>query len=1219
MAYTPIDPSRTAAKAPLDQALMDDLRENQVDFDDRITQIEAITITPQEQDVADLYATILSDPAWFSNEARLQVRRYHVFDSFVSAGFSSKYKSPFVDDLEGDQRERRLFYSSDGTQSGNAKLATSNNMYLQNWCMRIDKDEKIEFKIKKGEFFFGVINGIYNSTRSDNIEVLIDGQTPTALGLKDQNGNAAVDAFSSNSAVQEYLDIIWFYGLDGEEHIVTLTNNDISGSRDWYFNGIDIGYISRDYAVDNILKINDSKALVDGVSVDIAEETLTFNKSSGYGKTDIYVSDTSGNTRIIEGLEGAQTQIKPLESPDFTTNPTSLNVKNAHYFASKGACLMSDPWGNVFNFTYGSKTDTAGPQNMSLDDITWQKAPQYSYDDIESGWDDDGLNDLGTARYNFNINYWGEPQLEINSGNNKLDFEITIKDSTGTPQTTLHTATIADGWYCTDFVFIQDAILRAMEAAKPLLGTNARYYVRWDKVLQLFTLGVDGSDVVDISFKFGTGANVASSIHPSLGYDGIDLSGSKSYVAPTQTDYLLRRAYIVSDEVKTLANQDAKYMTSTESQSSSSLNAYAKTGIPHRTISNAAQATIKINTSEECAGLVIYLLNQPDGFAYGIHFTIDGREQMWLNDSGSSFRISNYPYHSEIVPYVITFPRGQHVIEITDSRMNPHATGAVGTVGRIACAGYKELYTKPRTEDLDSNEKILRAYNIAPLELYGTQYAFNDGLLYIPQPSGDDVNTVTESGSWGTETGHFSWNGSVRRSLSLGDYIEVDFNIDIDGGGFYFISHRDDSQAPASFYITNTGAINEATDRISNVQYFSRSNPHETYNLCSGIMGLKAGTYKARIRKEEPNVSRYLRVGGFVIINSDEPDPNKYHPELLANNGQGVCFPWGGCVLPVIQYSQKNLYYRNRNMEIRRQQITTAWYKNSNTDLARNREFTGLVTTEGPFYYSAHILLGNGSYSEAYAMCRSMVCRKGVFITNSNTGTAFVDGEQTPINPDPELTVKGGSASGSFWQSAYDVFKRFKIDCTMVGKVVTVSDTRGIKEGRPCMLIDNLGNKEQAIIENVTIGVSFETRRPLEVLNPADVVSVDFSGFHTMRYRNDTATSMGIGSWDYHPMTITESNFKRISTRGTRLETVSSIEAYGSGTIENSVIEPAHSDGTLGDITTSVYQLLNYGDGTGFTHTLDYPFVSSVNATHYLRVTSRKMVNDQIDEWDWEY
>ena len=1205
----PFTGTEAKAKEPVNEDLMDKkFKENIEDLAVQIDDIQTGGGGPSS--IEDLFGTILTDKRLFSNEGVYFKKRFHVQ---THRGDSRTSKNDFDSqgmNLEGNDKETRVFYKHDNAIGYGLNAGTS--AYYKAFSAAIPKDGFIEFKIKKGENFFGIGIGLSSSAQSDSVTVLIDGDTPVSLGLEDQNGNAAPNTFATNPVNTQYQTTHWYFNLDGSEHTIKILNTD-SGSAQVTVNFVDIGYKPNRYTINHDIHINKSKASIRGLEVNFPEADFSFAKSTGYGHTGMIVGKSDGTMRVINGLEPATSLCKAGETIAFSSAVTSLPLKNTTFFPTEGIGLFQHPYGGTFQFSWSSKTE-ATIANHSLDGIIWKSQPQEDLD-IEQGFENNST--VNGARINAQVIYWAKPTILVNSGNNKLDFEITIIDGSGVPQTTTHAATLAVGQYDDELVPLSNAIVTAMEAEKTIKSINGKYYARYQKDISKWIIGAEGDGVTEVNFLFSSGANQANSIHPDLGYPDSDLTGEKFQYASTTKNHIAPRTMYADKYLQAADNPNVKFSTATNSRTASFDDVTDRLGFTRgRSVNTAGEPTIQINPDKDSCGVIIYIHPGTDGIGTAMKYTIDDQEIRFIFQP-DAWNVENPSGPGAIMPIIITYPRGSKKITIGDCRFSYMSIDVTNSTSTIHFAGYRQLYTRPLLEDVASDEQVLKFIDVAPLSQYATTYANNAGALYSPGAN-DSINTITENGSWASSGPTSFWNGFARNTTSTNAYVE--YNITLNGiGGIWLKCYQSNNTCEAVAMYISTGAIVEATDLISTSTTLSRDVGHTDGAELIGINGLPANTYNVRFKFIGVNALSLLNVG-CTIADNIPPDTNVYTNVDAANNGQTSAYALHGHYNAIINSSADRTPNVMDNADYK-------WGTTSNIHFAsftptwdiENRSYTSFIHSLRT-YYGARCSLQSTDYIEVMGLCKSISTHdnRRVSTGRSNLVTGFIDGIQFPNTYNPQLCGKGGSANTAQATSCPATFKRMEFEAiTMAVKVISITDTRGAKPGQPILLIDNVGAEEQGVIASIVVGVSITVEKPLAVLTDTDIVDIKFHGFHTMRLRNDDAVygdDYLVNNMILEPLDLQPSNFKKRNRLGTKLETAMTSETVTNGNI---LSPPLFSDGNYADYREMHFSIIEASSAESI-DLRQYP-INDSGGTITLKTTAQRLVADDINDFDWDY
>lgn len=1205
----PFTGTEAKAKEPVNEDLMD--KKYKENIEDLAVQIDNIQTGGGSSSIEDLLGTILTDKRLFSNEGVYFKKRFHVL---THRGDSRTSKNDFDNqgvDLEGNDKESRFFYKHD--DSINYSDDFDADAYYKGTTGFLLKDGFTEFKIKKGENFFGIGIGILSSGQSDSVTVLIDGATPVSIGLEDQNGNAAPNTFGTNPTNTKFQQIFWYFGLDGGEHTVKIINTD-SGSAPAYLNFVDIGYKPRRYTINHDIHVNKSKASIRGLEVNFPEGDFSFAKSIGYGHTGMIVGKTDGTIRVVDGLEPAKSLCKSGETIAFSGAVTSLPLKNTTFFPSSGIGLFQHPYGGTFQFSWSSKTE-ATIANHSLDNIIWKNQPQEDLD-LEQGFSNNAT--TNAARLNAQVIYWAKPTINVTSANNKLDFEMTIIDGSGVPQTTTHVATLALGQYDDELVPLSNAIVKAMEAVKSIQGINGKYYAKFQKDISKWVIGAEGDGVTEVNFLFSSGANQANSIHSDLGYPNSDLSGDKFQYATTTKSHIAPRTMYADKYTQPANSPNVKFNTSTSVPTAPYNETVDRLGFTRgRSVNNSGEPTIQISPDPDACGVIVYIGPNTDGLGQAIKYTIDDQEINYILQP-DAWNVEGSTGPNVIVPIIIVYPRGSKKITISDSRYNMFGIDIPNTTTTIHFAGYKQLYTRPNLENVATDEQVLKFIDVAPLQQYATIYANNAGSLYSPG-SNDSINTVNETGSWGATTATTMFNGGGRTTSSTNAF--VDYNITISGIGAIWLKLKQSTNTGEAIQMfISTGAIVESTDLVSTISSLSRTDSWSDGAEIIGINGIPAGTYNVRFKNIGVNGSLIVLSSGCTIADSVPPDTNVYVNTDATNNGQTSAYALHGHYSPML-FSSNDRVPSVIDNSAYKWGITSFmnYASNTNSWIANNFSYSVNIHKLRSYYGAMSFLQGT-DYVEVMGLCKSItnIDNRRASTARSLLMTGFIDGVQMPNTTNPRVCGKNGSANLSFETSCPGAFKRFEFEgISMTGKVISIGDTRGAKPGQPILLIDNVGAEEQAVIASIVVGVSITIEKPLVVLTDADIIDIKFHGFHTMRVVNDDPTVAN----DYlnnnmilEPLDLQPSNFKKRNRQGTKLETAMTSETLTNGVV---MAPPLFSDGSYADYRELNFSMIEVSSSESVDLRTWPVYVGTGTVT--LKSTAQRLIADDINDFDWDY
>ena len=1112
-----------------------------------------------------------------TDEAIYWKRRFSPLEHMLNADS----KNPTGFDPEGKSLKNELLQFIQSNDAG-LTLGIDSTNYLGQYLV-IAKSSSIAFKVKKGVNFFSV--GSFISVGSNNMEVRIDGQTPSSLGLTDENGNASPDFYSEVSATNFAQSTTFFYGLDGEEHLITLTNND-SGSEISRTNFVEVGYRSENPTINEEVKISAGKASVRGTEVTFAEGVATFGNINKNGHTGSIVADTAGVLTALDGESPAMTQCKPEEDVIFSGAVTNLKVKNNFYFPDNGICLLSTPYGNHHLFSFTDKIATL-IQAHQLDGILWQSKPTENFNPV------DGFTSTSTggATGDLNINYFGTAPILIDSTNNRIDFAVTIAGVR-----TVHAATIAAGRYSADLVPIETAIRAAMQSAKSIGG---EYHAKYSTETQLWTLYTKGEEVESLELLFSSGANFANSVHLTLGFATADLSGSKSYLGSTAVQHLCCR--VLEAEKVFMHSEDPRIKYSavhTSITDADILDLEERLGLG--SIRNMdTVGLIQIFPDSDCSGLAVSFANHIDGSMTS--FQIDDGQTLYLAQRDTTISASSI--RGRVVTSFISFPRGSKKISIRNESAVPFKIGA--TSNQMYFVGCQQYFTKPAYEKLTLAQSIIKTFDISPVSLYATPYGHNGGTLYSPGGSDDNINTITEGGSWGGTADGSVFNGALRFGSSSNAYVEVDFTLVGDGGGIFMKTKLGSAWTHKAAVFLSTTAINESTDRLQNTKYEWTGTFYPDQNA-SGILGLPAGTYKVRFKNEDIGAQSFYNLG-FVVVDTIPPQENANTVTDVSNTGQGISYPVN-VVKEVIQqdsadrvpaWLERSGYKEGKVSKVNYAVNTPAW---DNDD-----DETSIIRLADRYYGSRYTEGAVGAVFSISGFFKSITVQNATFTDENTAITPFIDGVQTLNNFSCRVQVKGGTSPSSVRRSTSRLTSKvFSLSCTHnTGLVFNISDTRGIKNNMTVILSDGV-NKEKAVIDSFVVGVSYTIKKALALVVAANVTSIGYQGFHNYLMENSSSGFMYQSAFEYEPLKVSPS--KALQRRATDFEYEKVSIDFPTVSNGDDLYYPVHSDGVVGNWTTSTITVIGMGADTAYDFPQDLKNIPLVGSTMHVVITSERLV-----------
>jgi len=1202
----PIEPTQTDVKSPLDVQLLDDLRTNQEFLCDQLFSGVAGKVSGAGLG-AGAVARILSggeDNTGIYKKKRFYIHQNTIERADTVTGFDPENKN--TDDF--------IFYYLDKTE--NPRIQQNFVAYMgMEYIMEDNTDYSFTVKSEANFFVLG-LNSTATAQGNNNL-VFIDGQTPSSLGLFDENGNPSPDIIPDLGLLIAN-NQIYYMGLGDGAHTVTIRTDD--GPPTISF--VDIGFLEPAPAIEKTLTVKDGTCSLRGSEIAFTGNDLTFNETA-YGHTGTVVVNGDGTLTALDGVSPARTAIRAEQVLDFTstTPPTTLPVKNSHDFPTAGICLFQHPRGQNFIFSYSSKNETLIQAN-SLDGILWQNAPFNAKNWVpEFNFDSTTAEQVGM----FGVDHWAEPPIIVTASNKNIDFEI-IENGV----TSQHTAAITEGAYSADLVPFGTAVVIALTAANKIEGN---YFCNFNSENQLWSIGVTSDTVTEINFFWNSGANASSSIASIIGFDGsADSNGSTSYVATEARQHLAVRVFEAEASFLDPTNEKIRYSNPETEINEDRENAFnlfdaeERLGLNVFPLGQTNNDPMYINTDVDCCGLAISFQTELQSYAIAVY--VDGAEQQIILQPGLRLFGQNFfSGRNRILTGFVSFPRGSRNVVITSQSEGWEDNAAGDTINFV---GARQYFTKPAWEKLTLDQAILKSIDVTPKSFYRTWYGNNAGALYAPQPADDNILTITESGSWFGTAISPDWNAGNRTTAQTGGFVEYTFTLVGNGGGCELRGLRGSLQSPLiSFYLSQS-AINTGTDLISNATQSldgSDSLNAELSGLSNfGIRGLPAGTYTARFQQNF-SPGQIIDITGFAVIDTVQPQPSAFTLEQVNNTGQGVPHP----------------------INTRKASLGGDGNDRTTVMASRNGLKEGLVSLAMPIGDPAMNSFNNGRFiafgvsnrkqtqiisqmtifgadhEELTAMAKSISTFEPSMNPNVNgiaTTQFSIDSRNIGAAYSTQECVKGGSSPSDQFNSPFIVmanraFKEFKTPCAFsAGDIFTCTDTRGLKVNVPVLLFDGT-NTELAVIININQDANFTVAQARASVVDGLVTEVQFPGLHSCRRTFFTGTDkldVAYGGFGYEPLPLTFSNANARIEPKFIIETKTNYfrELEVGGTFVQATY-PFHGDGSSGSGQTSSLEVLgmNTGDliyNVSTSLVISGSSISEADPTIDLKITSTKTI-----------
>ena len=1089
------------------------VRGNFINHEDRILALESAGASGGGADLTEeqlRYAKVIAGLE--DDTAKFWRRRYGIFQNIIKGNESSGIEGF---DPNGDHEKGVTWIGLEDSENKTTSFTRqTSGVYYNGESIELAKSSAFSFKTKRGVNFFGI--GYHSAaTTSDNVEIFVNGQTPTAAGLEDETGVAAPDAFSAVSSTTFFGNMVWFFNLDPtKENIIRVLNND-SASKVVRFEFIEIGFASRpgEFTPDEILHLNAGRVTVRGTTINTAETDLTFSSTGIYGRTDAVKVNKTGTLSVLDGIEPAFSQAAPEVNIAFSSGPpATLKLKNVNSFPTQGFVLVQNPYGAKHLASYTGKT---GDLLGTLTGMVWESAPSQDFSPL-SGFSSTAQ---ANARHDLSVCLWAGGGVLVQSGvNDDIDFSITINGVSSS-----HSASVPAGLYSADVgPTLESAIVAAMNTAKDLSGTNGEYFASYCKESHRWTIGVRGDEIDNIDFPVNTGGNSATNLMKvSMGFADSDVSGSKSYLAGDETEPLATRVYRLDDNFIDSEDPRIKYnATMSGSLSNTRIDAEGRLGFSSIRRIDGADAIVRFHPDEDAAGVVFATLNIGPSSIYQI--TVDNGSTVYAIDPTGTHGGASGSDRAQISTYFVPFPKGTKQVSVYPTNEAQHRMYSSQV---FFTAGFRQVYTKPAEESLTTSEGIVRSIERAPLSQFKTYYESN----YSPVGSNDNVDTVSQTGTWTNAASSQSFNQFASSTTSVNDFQDITFTLQGRGGisvGSLLGATR---VRKAAFYLV-PGAVgsNAAADLVDvNVQRYDNDLHDQEQFL---INDLPAGQYTLRVRHEDSTAANVMIIDMFSIIDEVLPE-RKVSVSDVTNTGQGVSFPVNGNVYSVIIDSNDRVpqrllrsgYNDGRAFVDHRLNNSTA---NDLDDVANVRNYNN---------YFSNVYQTAGTHqnvkARAFGFCRALAYAPWSFSTYTTSVTATIDSVNEATVLDTSNQLKNGNSPSSVRTGDSPIYsRRFREPLSGTpgsSTVFPVADTRGFRPGMTVLLRDdsepNLRRTIASIVadtsvtftEAVTNFANYGTGSNSYIAAPA---------FHVLDLENNVNVTWGIGKFIFEPLDLLPSN-----------------------------------------------------------------------------------------------
>ena len=1103
-------------------------------------------------------------------------RRFHALSNYIS--LSPDYINAY-DPLGTDPNVLDIFPMNnllDGLHVATALAYLGSEFSM-------DQGEKRYFIKKRGVSTIGISYRRTVSTSSDNVELRFNGQTLTALSIKDEDGVVyGSDGISTigGVTVTRYQETKFFTGFPVDEEIIVEVFNNDSVSKIFYWDSVIVIYGTPPSLLavgHSDIKLTSGKATVRGLEVDVAGSDLVFEESSGFGRQDILAIDTAGVTSVLKGAEPAMTKVRAGKTVTAGVD-SSIPVMSNLFFPEKGICQVSYPFGNSATMSYSSKVQTAIISTY-FDGLLWDKTlPAYQ---ALTGLPTGTAGVVGDFHGDIVINLLASAHdgtglsnaIEIDGSNNKLDFEIQI-DAEGSPSA--YAITIPSGIYTGSpgYMNIGEAIAKQMQLAKPLPDQNS-YFAKYNPTAQTWQIGVKSNGtVVAFSLPFLTGANEANSVHSDLGFFSFDRTGSFDYMAENTKQHEAVKTFDRSGKFRDPSHPNTQFVLVDQPEQPGIAGLQLEqlpAGLSFVRVYNNQEGMVKIMTSPDSVGIEIPFVITTAGTTFAAQ--IDNGEVYYIaqNDSPEHTIAA---YGGRVMNSILTWPRGtkEVVIHEQSHAMLELTSEGVGSNG-LTWVGYRELFSHAPLEKLSTTQAAYPdPFDIRAKKLYAQ--AFLNEFSGV----GEKMATPSYSGSFSIVSGGTGIGGSDRRTTTISDYAEATFTINEDGGGIYAgFSGSTNSSRHIELFLIEGGVGTFAADNLIQVAGFSSPTwlIDTRWNNRLGTVGLKAGTYTARWRKADAtSAARLFGLEGFTVVDGDETHPDVYRTDDLANDQVSISWPhWG------VEYK--------------------SMFKDGTPDVPLYLERSGYNTGEYEFDYAVSALTitqpidavavgenwwnwwssrftstGINDVVGFYDEMESAFLRLCTIVTTSPTIQPTIDGVVKSTFSQLNPAKNSGTQAGSTTVTGFPMFKKnffTKATGNMPdATTIPVTLTDGIRVGSPVHISATGQPTEIRIVQSVTLNTSITLNRGITGFanyTVANGTKLNFGGSHRLKVENLSATNWSLNCWGVLPLPVkTGKMFKDYDQSDIEIAT---IEIKGVGAGQDLPI-PRYKDGSLATFTETI-------------------------------------------------
>jgi len=1126
------------------------------------TGATSAALVPAEEDPR--IGTILE--GCLDNSAHHVRRRWHALSNKIQE--TGEWLNLFDPYEGGDTEEARIFRKVENDISNSA--SSTDNAY-RGIQIDLTQNEKRMFVCKKGENYIGICHEV-DASESTAVAVTVDGTAvnDATLNLFDENGDAVSSAtFSAvDGAFLGRQRGIWFFGIDpNKDQVIIIENQD---SNNFRFSAIEAGFATNpsDVAIDlKDVHLSVGKVLIRNTEVTVSDQDLTFTTPDGFGRKDLLKLSTGGTLTLEAGAEGAMTQARANIS--IAQNATTLEVKNANYFPTKGFCLASSPFGEHRIVSY-TGTSTSTINDNELTGVLWEAPFGEAILPLDSSGFQGAVNTfVGDVTINLLAN-GTDNSIDVSAANNnnKIDFKIAVDGGASAD----FAATMPDGLYSADLMPIGQAIVEAMNTVKALehIGT---YFADYSFVTHKWTIGVKGNQVDTFQLLNNTGANQAASLlKTSLGFANTDRTGALSYTGGTE---VLHEAWKIFDRDNFKSYGDPRIkVNQTPDQNSGTIDAFYRFGFFDIAEFDSEEPTFKIHTDPDAIGVEV-MLGAPKSNGSTIRVSIDEnpRDHIYIlktDDEGASNSVAR----KGTATILITFPRGSHTVTVTQES-DTNFEEAVGT-NNIEFFGYRKLTSHAPLEKIKVSEAAFKFYEVRPKQLFMEEYAFD----YVVQSNAfEKIDTITFTGTWASAASGAHFNATRNLTTTQNDFVDLTFTLDGTGGGAYLTVLPESSRTKKVALYVTSGAVgtNSAANLITLWNLSSTVSEMNGFKL--GLIGLPAGQFTFRWRKED-SAAGNLEVSGFSIVDTTDSDENAVVMDELNNDDRNLGIPLYRTMSTILRDCLDRVpgalvsafLYNDGKVVCDMQINSVAGFANDSESIEVNKsKYFGLSTV---------ITSNGGEFVGKFDFCEAMFLWTN---NNQSVGNAAdvipsIDG-RTDTAASTRIDVKAGSSPSALDYHIGLIRKHFrrKMSSDMSSSTtVLVNDTRGIRVGQTVRVTADSQTDAFDRVASVSADTSVTLARGIAGFanfTTANNGTIHYGGFHRMKARNNDALTLRVTSWAHVPLPVIRARCFSQSMSPELGETAISIMTQlATG---DDMTPPVYADGTVASFGECIIDVLH--------------------------------------------